>query len=937
MSSRNRNFRRRAGDDEDDDGEANGTVPPSTTTKTTPKVSVAAAASSKPKKPSQPAPKKLLSFADDEDTESPVPPRPSSSKSSSISRQTKSSSHKHTASRDRLSHGPASFSSNVQPQAGAYTKEALLELQKNTKTLASSRPSHSLAAKTPASEPVIVLKGLLKSFSQSDPIANTLKEIDELDDDEGKTDGGDRLFRREKDDAATRLASIGITKLKDSPGSSFPDQATIDAIRAKRERLRTSRTALPDYIALDAGSNHGEAEGLSDEEPEFRGRIGFIGDNADKGKKGVFEDVDVLASMGRFKKDNEVDEDVIDEDEEDKIWEEEQFRKAVGAKRMDDGSGRVTSPSVSEVQSVQQQQYAYPSQATLYSSMSSTSTVPNVGGMSGLDTMSISQQAELAKKALNDNLRRFKDSHARTIATLTRTDENLTTSLLNITALEKSLFAADQKFVFMQKLCDYVSIICSFLQHKAPFIEEFEEQLQKLHEERATSILERRSADNEEEMVEVEAAVNAAMSILKGNGGIEKAISAAQEASTAMKEQKNLPQKLDELGRDMNLQKRMDKERRAEARERRRARADSKRKTSMDVDGSNKHVEGESSTDESDSETAAYQSNREMLLHTAEQVFSDTAEEYSELSSVIERLETWKKKYPSCYRDAYMSLSAPSIFSPFVRLELLKWDPLHEDVDFISMNWHSLLYNYGVEDEDNISPDDADANLVPQLVEKVAIPILHHEIAHCWDMLSTRETKNAVLAADMVLRYVPASSEALLELVADLRERLADGVSKLMVPTWSPVVMQAVPNAARLAAHKFGMSVRLMRNICMWNKIIALPVLEKLALDELLNYKILPHLRSIQSNLHDAITRTERVVASLHGVWTGPQVTGQCSPKLQPFVDYLLTLGKKLEKRPISESGTIGLARKLKKMLVELNEYNHARDIVRTFNLKEAL
>lgn len=53
-----------------------------------------------------------------------------------------------------------------------------------------------------------------------------------------------------------------------------------------------------------------------------------------------------------------------------------------------------------------------------------------------------------------------------------------------------------------------------------------------------------------------------------------------------------------------------------------------------------------------------------------------------------------------------------------------------------------------------------------------------------------------------------------------------------------------------------------------------MPVLEKLALDELLCGKVLPHFRNISENVHDAITRTERIVASLSGVWAGPSVTG---------------------------------------------------------------
>ena len=87
--------------------------------------------------------------------------------------------------------------------------------------------------------------------------------------------------------------------------------------------------------------------------------------------------------------------------------------------------------------------------------------------------------------------------------------------------------------------------------------------------------------------------------------------------------------------------------------------------------------------------------------------------------------------------------------------------------------------------------------------------------------------------------------------------------------------MKVVPNAARVAAYRFGMSVRLMRNICLWKEILALPVLEKLVLDELLYGKVLPHVRSIIANVHDAITRTERVIASLSGVWAGPNVTGE--------------------------------------------------------------
>ncbi|PIA52184.1 hypothetical protein AQUCO_01000217v1 [Aquilegia coerulea] len=597
--------------------------------------------------------------------------------------------------------------------------------------------------------------------------------------------------------------------------------------------------------------------------------------------------------------------------EEDKIWEEEQFRKGIG-KMIDNGAiAKMLSSSVPMTnhtlqQQQQQQTYAYPTNASIGS--------PMLGGVAGVsrsaEVMSISQQSDIACRSMQDNIRRLQESHARTILSMNRVEENLLGSLSNITSLEKSLEAGGEKFIFMQKLRDFVSVICDFLQDKAPFLEELEEQLQKLQEDRASATVKRRAADYADEIMEIDA---------------------GQAASSAAKGQSNLPAQLDEYGRDVNLQKQMDMMRRAEARKHRKAKAYLRRPPSVGDDNSKLHVEGESSTDESDSESTSYRSNRHELLQTAVQIFSHASDKYSQLSVVKESFERWKKIYSSSYRDAYMSLSAPAVFSPYVRLELLHWDPLYKESDFYDMQWHSLLFKYGLpENTSDLNPEDADANLVPGLVEKIALPILHHQIAQCWDMLSTRETRNAVSATNMVINYVPASSEALQDLLTVINDRLADAVGSLTVPN---------ANAARLPAYRFGMSIRLLRNICLWKDIFALPVLEKLALDELLAGKILPHLRSVIANIHDAITRTERIVVALNGVWAGPGAIGEHSQRLQALVNYVLTLGKSLEKKHVSgvnESETSGLARRLKKMLVELNQYDMARALARTFQLKEA-
>lgn len=223
---------------------------------------------------------------------------------------------------------------------------------------------------------------------------------------------------QESEDEEMGVAQKDLRK-KDDAGSVIPDKMTIDAIRAKRERLRQARPAAQDFISLDEGGNHGEAEGLSDEEPEFQQRIGFYGEKIGSGRRGVFEDFEDKAMQkdGGFRSD-----DVDEEDEEDKMWEEEQVRKGLG-KRLDDGSNRgVMSSAVSStaaVQSVQKANFGFSAAGatSVYSSVQSIGVAdgPTIGGgvvgsLPSLDALSISTKAEVAKKALYESMGRLKVS-----------------------------------------------------------------------------------------------------------------------------------------------------------------------------------------------------------------------------------------------------------------------------------------------------------------------------------------------------------------------------------------------------------------------------------------------------------------------------------------------------------------------------------------------
>lgn len=90
---------------------------------------------------------------------------------------------------------------------------------------------------------------------------------------------------------------------------------------------------------------------------------------------------------------------------------------------------------------------------------------------------------------------------------------------------------------------------------------------------------------------------------------------------------------------------------------------------------------GDCTTDESDSEVSYYVSKRRDIVQAAEGVLADASEEFGSVAAVKAQLEAVKAAHPDVYRDAYLGDSAPALFAPFVRLQLLAWDPLYAPGD----------------------------------------------------------------------------------------------------------------------------------------------------------------------------------------------------------------------------------------------------------------
>jgi GC-rich sequence DNA-binding factor len=121
-------------------------------------------------------------------------------------------------------------------------------------------------------------------------------------------------------------------------------------------------------------------------------------------------------------------------------------------------------------------------------------------------------------------------------------------------------------------------------------------------------------------------------------------------------------------------------------------------------------------------------------------VFEDVYEDFATIEHIKERFEMWKKKYPESYKQAYTSIPLREILAPFIRIELLQWDPfVNPQLD--TMHWYQVLFNYGLgSQQEDYDENDEDSQLIPSLVEKVVIPKVKTLLATVWN--PTSRTQN---------------------------------------------------------------------------------------------------------------------------------------------------------------------------------------------------
>lgn len=379
------------------------------------------------------------------------------------------------------------------------------------------------------------------------------------------------------------------------------------------------------------------------------------------------------------------------------------------------------------------------------------------------------------------------------------------------------------------------------------------------------------------------------------------------------------------------------KSRRIAEREARRTRRREKRRLTSIV-----HYDGLSSDDELiPSDELRFKAEKAKLLKEASMLFEDVVEDFSSLKEIKCRFEQWKFAFNESYKQAFLGLCLPKLFTPFIKLELLNWNPLEVDnlVDFEEMLWYSTLAMFGDYGDVKVESEDDDIKLLPNIIEKVLIPKLTVLMRDVWDPMSTNQTKLAAFLFQRLVDDYPtisADSKETKALVDAIVNKLQTAVeTEIYIPIYPKSCLEANNSVHLLFLQRqFWKGVKLLKNLMSWNWLLSRNKLQQLGIDAILNRYLIIALQQFPDTV-STFEKAKMVINVLPKEWF--EQSDNIVPGLQSFARLLISMATNTFKSTLGYTGDIEkkklrmTIKKIISMLMHIQAFDDAKFLANSF------
>lgn len=461
----------------------------------------------------------------------------------------------------------------------------------------------------------------------------------------------------------------------------------------------------------------------------------------------------------------------------------------------------------------------------------------------------IVEEAETTTSRLRNEIQRLRQLQKTTQTDLERARNQKEDARRDLTQFESEDASIAERYRYVQELRAYVGDLCACLKEKLPFIEEMEDQLQKLSESEAD--LQSEALLDKEDRALAEAASNAVLKTLSNQGSFDDASQAAEKAVEMLEAE------LDP------------------SRERFQKRRQRWHLALIDPN----------SLQFSHASNAAIDEALPEIERAVEELFSDTLPEFRSVSAVLSKFADLKQRYPKLYEMAYVPDGLPALLAPYVRIQTLTWNPLHgTELGLENQSWYKELEKYGDEKEEHI---------LPELMKQIVLPVVLRRIQKCWSPFSPTES---AIVAEMVremLVFVLMNTLEMQKLIQSLKEKLVSSVEAGGVPPYPASALSASETVRAVAETQFRKTLDLIRSLNAFRDIFPESFLVKWTMLDLVCENVLPYLRCAVQDPTSALLKVLELKNALPSSYLTADV---CPLETIQISDMLKTLSRALQK-----------------------------------------
>ncbi|XP_051830010.1 intron Large complex component GCFC2 isoform X2 [Antechinus flavipes] len=348
--------------------------------------------------------------------------------------------------------------------------------------------------------------------------------------------------------------------------------------------------------------------------------------------------------------------------------------------------------------------------------------------------------------------------------------------------------------------------------------------------------------------------------------------------------------------------------------------------------GTSRHQEGASGSDDeysgTPSEGADFRERRGAILQNCHSIFEDVNEEFSDVQKILLKFQQWREQFPDSYYEAYASLCLPKLLSPFIRIQMMDWNPLKPDcVSLQRMPWFQSLEEFANSGA-VVQRDSPDKEILPAALDKTVLPHITGFVQFLWDPLSTPQTRSLVERCREVLSLSPAPRGRKGHATQELRDSVVSRLKKaveddVFIPLYPKRVLEDRESPhSRFQERQFQLAVKLLGNVVLWEGLVPEGALRELALDKLLSRYLVIGLSSTCPGPGLA-AKYRGVVESLPQSWLGGDPAGPPVPQLANLVLALVRAAQQLHDHELGSE-----VREMVLLLVEMRAAAQARAFV---------